>query len=196
MFLDFAQLQELCTGTAAATVRAAAAATPRQLVSTQGHVLTGADLMTTLTVEATVHHLDLVRELPTPARPSAAGLAAVRATLDGLLGRRMPPAWDDEHYARAATGRVPLTAAERDLLGPDAARFLLFGRGWPGSGCATSPARSERDAPWRDAHSSAVRPSGGRDFAGTTQGTRLPNSVSRAGSGEQARPEGAADRPG
>ncbi|NUS75408.1 MAG: hypothetical protein HOV70_04310 [Streptomyces sp.] len=126
MFLDFGQLRELYLETAAATVTAAAATAPDRLVATQGHVLTAGDLMTTLAVEAAIHHLDLVVELPDAPGPSPAGLAAVRATLDGLLGRPVPLAWSDEHYARAATGRVPLTEAERRSLGADAERVPLF----------------------------------------------------------------------
>ncbi|WP_328564247.1 hypothetical protein [Streptomyces coelicoflavus] len=44
----------------------------------------------------------------------------------GRPGRPVPCDWGDEHYARAATGRTPLTAAERQALGADAARFPLF----------------------------------------------------------------------
>jgi hypothetical protein len=127
MFLDFDQLRDLYLETAAATVHAAEVTEPRQLVATQGHMLTAADLVTTLAVEATVHHLDLTAELPAAPAPSAAGLAATRSTLDGLLGRPVPVEWTDAHYARAGTGRTPLSAAERTRLGPDAARFPLFG---------------------------------------------------------------------
>ncbi|MCX5041125.1 maleylpyruvate isomerase N-terminal domain-containing protein [Streptomyces coelicoflavus] len=126
MFLDFGQLKEVCLETLAAAARAAAAAAPDRPVRTQGHVLTAGDLMTTLAVEATVHHLDLTVGLPDAPGPSATGLAAVRATLDGLLGRPVPYDWGDEHYARAATGRTALTSAERRALGADAARFPLF----------------------------------------------------------------------
>jgi Mycothiol maleylpyruvate isomerase N-terminal domain len=127
MFLVFDQLRELYLETAAAVVTAAAGADPRRLVGTQGHVLSAGDLLATLAVEATVHHLDLVAHLPAAAPPAVAGLAGVRATLDGLLGRPVPLAWSDGHYARAGTGRLPLTAAERERLGGDAARFPLFG---------------------------------------------------------------------
>ncbi|MEU7552814.1 maleylpyruvate isomerase N-terminal domain-containing protein [Streptomyces sp. NPDC044571] len=127
MFLDFRQLRQLYLETAAATVTAAAV-TPAALgISTQGHVLTAGDLMTTLAVEATIHHLDLVAELPGAPGPSAAGLACVRSTLDGLLGRPVPVDWSNEHYALAATGRTSLTPTERQALGPDAGRFPLFG---------------------------------------------------------------------
>ncbi|MET7733452.1 maleylpyruvate isomerase N-terminal domain-containing protein [Streptomyces sp. NPDC005402] len=126
MFLDFRQLRDLYLETTAATVNAAADARPELRVSTQGHVLTAEDLVLTLAVEATVHHLDLVTDLPEATGPSSAGLAAVRDTLDGLLGRPVPLDWSDEHYARAATGRAPLTDAERLALGADADRFPLF----------------------------------------------------------------------
>jgi uncharacterized protein (TIGR03083 family) len=127
MFPDFGQLRDLYLETAAATAAAAALVDPARPVGTQGHVLTAADLLITLAVEATVHHLDLVTDLPTAPPPSAAGLAAVRATLDGLLGYAVPLYWSDEHYALVGTGRAPLTDGERDTLGADAARFPLFG---------------------------------------------------------------------
>lgn len=117
MFLDFRQLKELYLETTTG---------PDRPVATQGHVLTAGDLMITLGVEAAVHHLDLIAALPGAPGPSRAGLAAVRATLDGLLGRPVPLDWSDEHYARAGTGRTPLTGAERHELGPDADRFPLF----------------------------------------------------------------------
>jgi len=126
MFLDFRQLRELYLETAAATVVAAAAADPDRPVVTQGHVLTAGDLMLTLAVEAGIHHLDLVTGLPTAPGPAPTTLASVRATLDGLLGRPVPVDWSDERYARAATGRAPLTEAERLALGADADRFPLF----------------------------------------------------------------------
>lgn len=65
-------------------------------------------------------------ELPEAPGPSPTALASVRATLDGLLGHPVPVDWSDEHYARAATGRVSLTEAERLALGADADRFPLF----------------------------------------------------------------------
>ncbi|MGW0552444.1 maleylpyruvate isomerase N-terminal domain-containing protein [Streptomyces altiplanensis] len=128
MFLEFEQLRKLHLATAAAVITAAERSNPQQFVKTQGHVLTAGDLMATLCVEATIHHLDLVAQLPAAApRPGAAGLACVRGTLDGMLSRPVPVPWSDEHYALAATGRLRLTAAEKHLLGPDADRFPLFG---------------------------------------------------------------------
>ncbi|WP_234342934.1 maleylpyruvate isomerase N-terminal domain-containing protein [Streptomyces fulvoviolaceus] len=126
MFLDVGQLRELYLETAAATVSAAAATRPADLVATQGHVLTAGDLMLTLAVEASIHHLDPVTELPAAPGPSPTALAPVRVTLDGLLGRPVPLGWSDEYYARATTGRVPFTEAERRAPGADADRFPLF----------------------------------------------------------------------
>ncbi|MEU6478142.1 maleylpyruvate isomerase N-terminal domain-containing protein [Streptomyces sp. NPDC047017] len=127
MFLVFDQLRGLYLETNAAAVTAAGRADPASLVATQGHVLTAGDLVTTLAVEATVHHLDLVAHLPSAAPPAEDALACVRTVLDGLSGRPVPVEWSDEHYARAATGRAALTAAERERLGADADRFPLFG---------------------------------------------------------------------
>ncbi|MFD8388009.1 maleylpyruvate isomerase N-terminal domain-containing protein [Streptomyces sp. NPDC059680] len=127
MFLDFGQLQGLYLETLAAVVRAAEAADPARRVGTQGHVLTAGDLLTTLAVEATVHHLDLTVRLPHAPGPAPVGLAAVRTTLDGLLGRPALPEWSDAHYARVGTGRAALTEAERAALGAAADRFPLFG---------------------------------------------------------------------
>ncbi|GGU97477.1 maleylpyruvate isomerase [Streptomyces filipinensis] len=127
MFLDFRQLQGLYLETLAAAAHAAEAADPAQPVATQGHVLTAGDLLITLAVEATVHHLDLTVHLPHAPGPAAEGLAAVRTTLDGLLGRPGLPDWSDEHYARVGTGRAALTEAERAALGTVADRFPLFG---------------------------------------------------------------------
>jgi hypothetical protein len=127
MFLRFEQLRGLYLETTAALLHAARDADASALVRTQGHVLTAGDLFATLAVEAAVHHLDLVAQLPGASRPPAAALALVRTTLDGLLGRAVPVEWSDEHYALAGTGRLPLTAGEQAVLGADAERFPLFG---------------------------------------------------------------------
>ncbi|MET9450166.1 maleylpyruvate isomerase N-terminal domain-containing protein [Streptomyces cinerochromogenes] len=127
MFLVFGQMQEWYLETLAAAVHAAEAADPGMRVATQGHVLTAGDLITTLAVEATVHHLDLTVHLPHAPGPSPEGLAAVRATLDGLVGRPAPAEWSDERYARVGTGRAAPTDAERAALGAAAERLPLFG---------------------------------------------------------------------
>ncbi|GAA2497944.1 maleylpyruvate isomerase N-terminal domain-containing protein [Streptomyces gobitricini] len=123
----FGELRELYLETATAVVHAADHTDPGLSVATQGHVLSAGDLLRTLAVEATIHHLDLGGSLTGLPGPSPEGLAEVRRTLDGLLGRPVPLPWDDAHYARAATGRAALTPAERTALGRDADRLPLLG---------------------------------------------------------------------
>lgn len=112
--------------TTAAVLVSAGRVSAGDLVATQGHVLTAADLLSTLTVEAAVHHLDLVAHLDRPG-PAAGPLAEVRRVLEELLGQPLPPGWDDATAARRGTGREPLTAADRADLGQAADRLPLFG---------------------------------------------------------------------
>jgi hypothetical protein len=99
--------------TASAAVHASRIAPVDGFVATQGHVLTVPDFIATLIVEAVVHHLDLMVDLPRVEGPEAAPLRVVRETLDGLLGQPSPLQWDDATYALKATGREPLTEGER-----------------------------------------------------------------------------------
>ncbi|SHN65102.1 Mycothiol maleylpyruvate isomerase N-terminal domain-containing protein [Geodermatophilus obscurus] len=99
---------------------------PDDLVGTQGHVLRADDLLSTLAVEAAVHHLDLVAHLDRPG-PAPEALAEVRRVLEGLLGGPLPVAWDDGTAARRGTGREPLDDADRAVLGSSAERFPVFG---------------------------------------------------------------------
>jgi hypothetical protein len=85
-----------------------------------------ADLLSTLTVEAAVHHLDLVRHLDRRG-PSAGPLAEVRRVLTGLLGAPLPARWSDRDAAELGTGRRPLTGEDTAELGVAADRFPLFG---------------------------------------------------------------------
>lgn len=112
--------------TSAAALVAAGRADPAHLVGTQGRVLTVADFLSTLTVEAAVHHLDLVARLDHPG-PAAGPLAEVRRVLEGLLGAPLHAGWDDATAARRGTGREPLTAEDCVALGPAADDFPLFG---------------------------------------------------------------------
>ena len=96
------------------------------IVSTQGHRLRSADLIDTLIVEATIHYLDLTLNLLAPPAPASA-LLRVRHVLDGLLGTELRLDWDDVEYALKGTGRVALTAADRDHLGDRAQKIPLLG---------------------------------------------------------------------
>jgi uncharacterized protein (TIGR03083 family) len=115
--------------TAPAAVRAAAAADPAGFVATQGHVLTVPDLLTTLTTEAVVHHLDLVRELPDAPMPQPLATRVAVATMDGLLSDEAvrPSRWSDADFLLKAAGRVPLTERDRHELGEVGGWFPLLG---------------------------------------------------------------------
>ena len=128
MFSDWDQLRDLYLETSAAVCEAFASLPAGRCIRTQGHVLTVEDLASTLCVEATIHHLDLVVGLGagSPTGPSVEGLAEVRRVLDGLVGGQVNVAWTDERYARVATGRAEPTADEARALGPVVERFPLF----------------------------------------------------------------------
>jgi uncharacterized protein (TIGR03083 family) len=123
---SFRPLAEMYVEGAAAVVVSAARVPATDLVVTQGHVLSVSDLLSTLAVEATVHHLDISGPLGTTG-PGPSALAEVRRVLDGLLGSPEPVGWDDPTYALVGTGRRPLTTGERERLGTAASRFPLFG---------------------------------------------------------------------
>ncbi len=114
-------LAELYAETARAVLVAARERSAADVIATQGHVLTVGDLLSTLAVEATVHHLDLAAGVPS--RP---GLEEVRRVLDGLLGRPSPVT-DDIRYILIATGREAPSEEERNLLEGDSKRLPLFG---------------------------------------------------------------------
>jgi hypothetical protein len=100
----------------AAAGHALTGADPEFVVTTQGHAIRVADLASTLVVEATLHHLDLVRHLPDAAGPSRVGLAEASRVTAALLGRDLA-GWPDERVALVATGRSEPTAQERGDLG-------------------------------------------------------------------------------
>ena len=112
-------------GTSQAVLRAAAATPSGAVLATQGHRLRLPDLLGTLAVEATVHHLDLLVGTAGPG-PAPVALAVSRLTLDGLLGTPCPCDWDDPTYLRKGTGRAGLTGEELSRLGGLRARLPLF----------------------------------------------------------------------
>ena len=113
--------------TTGAALRLGRAADPGQRLAFQGHVVTMEDFLAIWAVEAAVHHLDLTVELPQAPPPAPASLEVTRNTLDALAGHEAPADWDAAAYALKGTGRLPLTAADRQALGPAADRFPLFG---------------------------------------------------------------------
>ncbi len=112
--------------TARAAVRSSRTTGEITFVTTQSHVLTTANFIATLVVEATVHHLDLIAGLKHRPSPVAPALSITVATLEGLLGRARPSRWDELTFVLKATGRQPLTEDDRAALAESAARFPLF----------------------------------------------------------------------
>jgi len=111
--------------TTTAVVTLAGRAVPEELVASQGHVLSVGDLLATLVVEATIHHLDMTVDLDS-AGPHPEPVAITRDTVDGLLGRSTPEAWNNEQWVRAATGRAELLEEQRSYLGSDLKRLPLL----------------------------------------------------------------------
>lgn len=119
-------VRELWLETSSAAVRAAAACS-HPVVGTQGHALRTPDFVATLVLEATVHYLDLTLEIGRAPEVPPAPLALTVGTLDGLLGESPRTTWEPVEYILKGTGRVELTAADRDRLGDQADRLPLLG---------------------------------------------------------------------
>lgn len=109
---------------AAAAVHVSSALPAGQRVATQGHVMAIGDFLSTLAVEATIHHLDLAAD-GQMGGPSSEGLAVVRHTLVGVLGQPVPADWD--HLCPERRRPDGFTAADHTRLGELAARFPLLG---------------------------------------------------------------------
>lgn len=114
--------------TARAVVAVAGYAPGPRVIADRGHRMTITDLLATLAVEAAIHHLDLVLELPGKPLPRPAAIEFTSTVLDALLGPGVErPEWNDHTWILKATGREPLTSQERLLLGETADRFPLIG---------------------------------------------------------------------
>lgn len=121
---DFAALRDGYVEAARATARAVALLDDAAVLATQGHAIAAPDLASTLAVEATLHHLDLVAHLGDAAgSASPAGLVEVREVVRTLLDRDLH-GWSDVRVALVGTGRAEPTPAEvADLAG---ARVPVF----------------------------------------------------------------------
>ncbi|MFI7033374.1 maleylpyruvate isomerase N-terminal domain-containing protein [Microbispora rosea] len=105
--------------------RAAGLADPRLRVGTRGEVLTAGDYLSAYVLEWTLHHLDLVANLPGAAGPPAAGLARSREMLEKIAGAAFPASFSDKDALLVGTGRRAPTDAEKAELGDLAARLPL-----------------------------------------------------------------------
>jgi hypothetical protein len=98
--------------------RAARLADPGLRVSTQDQVLTAGDYLSAYVLEWTLHHLDLVAQLPDVAGPPPEGLAGARALLERIAGAVFPASFSDRDVLLVGTGRRTPTDAEARQLGP------------------------------------------------------------------------------
>lgn len=103
--------------------RAAELADASAVVSTQDMVLTVGDYLAAYVLEWTLHHLDLIFDLPAAAEPPADGLARSREMLEKLAGAPFPASFSDTDALLVGTGRRVPTDGERTALGALAARL-------------------------------------------------------------------------
>ncbi len=100
-----------------------------RIVVTWGPALRLDEFLATRVLEIGVHGLDLAAALGRDPSITSGGVAVVRGILVGLLGQE-PPAvlgWDDVAFIEVGTGRRPLAANEREVLGAAAGLFPLLG---------------------------------------------------------------------
>ncbi|MBY8856690.1 maleylpyruvate isomerase N-terminal domain-containing protein [Nocardia sp. CA2R105] len=105
--------------------RAAELADPDRRIATRGEVLTAADYLDAYVLEWTLHHLDLIAQLPGEPEPPAESLAHARHMLEQVTGATFPPALSDRDALLIGTGRRAPSDSERVELG-DLAGKLPF----------------------------------------------------------------------
>jgi hypothetical protein len=105
--------------------RAAELAGHAARVRTNDKVLTVGDYLSAYVLEWTLHHLDLIANLPSAAEPPAETLAAARALLEKIAGTPFPESFSDKDALLIGTGRRTPTDAEQAALGDFAARLPL-----------------------------------------------------------------------
>jgi hypothetical protein len=105
--------------------RAAQLADPNFRVSTRDEVLTANDYLSAYVLEWTLHHLDLIANLPDAAKPPADGLIRSREMLETIAGGAFPASFSDKDALLVGTGRRAPTNAENTELGELAAKLPL-----------------------------------------------------------------------
>jgi hypothetical protein len=98
--------------------RAAALADPTSRISTRGEVLTVGDYLSGYVLEWTLHHLDLIVDLPDAADPPAESLARSREMLETIAGAAFPKSFSAKDALLVGTGRRPPSPAQTSDLGP------------------------------------------------------------------------------
>ncbi|MFE2416298.1 maleylpyruvate isomerase N-terminal domain-containing protein [Streptomyces hokutonensis] len=106
--------------------RAARLADPGLRVSTQDQVLTAGDYLSAYVLEWTLHHLDLVAQIPDAAGPPTESLAAARELLERIAGAAFPASFADRDALLVGTGRRTPTDMEKQQLGALDVELPLF----------------------------------------------------------------------
>ena len=106
--------------------RAAVLADPAVRVSTRDEVLTVGDFLSAYVLEWTLHHLDLIAHLPSPAEPPAETLAAARTSLEKIARASFPGSFSDQDALLIGTGRRTPTDVEKATLGDLSAKLPLI----------------------------------------------------------------------
>lgn len=105
--------------------RAAELADPAAVVRTDDKVLTAGDFLSAYVLEWTLHHLDVIANLPSAAGPPAEPLAAARSMLETIAGAAFPASFSDTDALLVGTGRRAPSGEESAALGRLAARLPL-----------------------------------------------------------------------
>lgn len=106
--------------------RAAALADPEVRVATRDEILTVGDYLGAYVLEWTLHHLDLIAQLPEAEDPPAETMARTREMLEEIVGQQFPDSFSDKDVLLVATGRRAPTAAEQAVLDGLPAPFPLY----------------------------------------------------------------------
>lgn len=103
-------------------------ADPRLVIRTWKPLMRLDDFAATRVVEIVIHGLDLTDALARSSIASPQAFAFVSDLLVRILGSPLPPQleWDPTTWIEKASGRRPLTSAERSTLGPLAEAFPVL----------------------------------------------------------------------
>ena len=105
--------------------RAAQLVDPAMRVSTQEQVLAAGEYLGAYVLEWTLHHLDLIADLPGGPPPPGETLAASREMLEKIAGAGFPESFSDSAALLIGTGRRAPSADEQAELGDLASKLPL-----------------------------------------------------------------------
>jgi uncharacterized protein (TIGR03083 family) len=106
--------------------RAAELADPDHRVSTRDQVLTVSEYLSVYVMEWTLHHLDLIANLPNTVEPPAESMARAREMLAEIAGAPFPKSLSDKDALLIGTGRRVPADAEKADLGELATKLPLY----------------------------------------------------------------------